>query len=99
MGVHWRRCGREMRGLLLWCVLALAVVVRAEEDNVQTEDIDLLTDEGSPRIDVAKALVELFEFNDFDDIADDKELGVNRDARAMEEEAKAVVEPEDQARY
>merc|ERR1712168_46032 len=105
MGVHWRRCGREMRGLLLWCVLALAVVVRAEDDNVadllevdQTEDKDLLADEDS-RIDVGRVLVELLEFNDFDDIAHDQELGVNRDARAMEEEAKAVVEPEDQARY
>merc|ERR1712168_415319 len=98
MGVHWRRCGREMRGLLLWCVLALAVVVRAEEDNVQVEEVALLSDEDS-RIDVARALEDLFEFNDFDDIAHDAELGVNRDARSMEEEAKAVVEPEDQARY
>merc|ERR1711872_292883 len=97
--VHWRRCGREeMRELLLWCVLALAVVVQAEEQIVPAEDVDLLNDENS-RINVAKALGELFEFNDFDDIADDKELGVSRDARAMEEEAKAVVEPEDQARY
>merc|ERR1719260_722239 len=88
-----------MRELLLWCVLTLAtVVVQAEEQILPTEDVDLLNDENS-RINVAKALGELFEFNDFDDIADDKELGVSRDARAMEEEAKAVVEPEDQARY
>merc|ERR1712168_1381792 len=45
---------------------------------------------------------ELFEFTAEDDEKHDSELGINREDRAMSEsdvEARAVVEPEDQARY
>merc|ERR1739838_164906 len=108
MGVH---CGRgevvEMRGFLLWCMLGLAVVARAQEEQVAIETSedtnDLTIDENvEAHIDVQRMMRELFEFTAEDDKEHDSELGINREDRAMSEsdvEARAVVEPEDQARY
>merc|ERR1739842_197927 len=101
-------CGRgevaEMRGFLLWCMLGLAVVARAQEEQVAIETSedtnDLTIDEDvEAHIDVQRMMRELFEFAAE---AHDSELGINREDRAMSEsdvEARAVVEPEDQARY
>jgi len=104
-------CGRgevvEMRGFLLWCMLGLAVVARAQEEQVAIETSedtnDLTIDEDvEAHIDVQRMMRELFEFTAEDDEEHDSELGINRQDRAMsdsEVEARAVVEPEDQARY
>merc|ERR1712168_200412 len=104
MGVH---CGRgevvEMRGFLLWCILGLAVVARAHEEEEQvaietSEDIEDDFDD----VYVQGMLRDLFDFTAEDDEEHDSELGINREDRAMSEsdvEARAVVEPEDQARY
>jgi len=107
-------CGRgevvEMRGFLLWCMLGLAVVARAQEEQVAIETSedtnDLTIDEDvEAHIDVQRMMRELFEFTAEDDEEHDSELGINRENRAMSdgedsaELARAVVEPEDQARY
>merc|ERR1712168_1125705 len=106
MGVH---CGRgevvEMRGFLLWCMLGLAVVARAQDEQVAietSEDIEDVFVDVEARIDVQRMLSDLFDFTAEDDKEHDSELGINREDRAMSEsdvEARAVVEPEDQARY
>merc|ERR1711909_237580 len=88
----------------LWCMLALAVVVGAEtvlEEEVV--EVDLLENEDA-RIDVGRMLEGLFTFDDVDDEEHDLEEGINREERTMTEEtseveSKAVVAPEDQARY
>merc|ERR1711909_215815 len=88
----------------LWCMLALAVVVGAEtvlEEEVV--EVDLLENEDA-RIDVGRMLEGLFTFDDVDDEEHDLEEGINREERTMTEEtseveSKAVVGPEDQARY
>merc|ERR1711970_1521547 len=113
---RWRRCGREMRGLLLWCILALAIVAGAEDISTALvagtedgspaieEEVDLLDDEDA-RINVARALEDLFTWDDIDDEEHNLEDGINREARLKTEEeeseveSKAVVAPEDQARY
>merc|ERR1711970_159647 len=98
---RWRRCGREMRGLLLCSMLALAIVAGAETILEEEEEMDLLQIDD---VRVGRMLQELFEFNDEDDLEHDLELGIAREPRAKTEEAsemesKAVVAPEDQARY
>merc|ERR1711970_440851 len=113
---RWRRCGREMRGLLLWCILALAIVAGAEDISTALvagtedgspaieEEVDLLDDEDA-RINVARALEDLFTWDDIDDEEHNLEDGINREPRLKTEEeeseveSKAVVAPEDQARY
>ncbi|CAL4140021.1 unnamed protein product, partial [Meganyctiphanes norvegica] len=104
--VRWR-CGLEMRGLILWCLLGLALVARAEEEQIikTAEDSDLLeTLDEDARIDVARMLSDLFDFSDEADAVHNEELGINREARAKNEEVvgeeKAMaIEPEDQSRY
>merc|ERR1711970_10131 len=98
---RWRRCGREMRGLLLCSMLALAIVAGAETILEEEEEMDLLQIDD---VRVGRMLQELFEFNDEDDLDHDLELGIAREPRAetgeaSEMESKAVVAPEDQARY
>merc|ERR1712168_1241572 len=102
MGVH---CGRgevvEMRGFLLWCMLGLAVVARAQEEQVAIETSEDIEDDFDD-VYVQGMLRDLFDFTAEDDEEHDSELGINREDRAMSEsdvEARAVVEPEDQARY
>ncbi|CAL4075787.1 unnamed protein product [Meganyctiphanes norvegica] len=96
-----------MRGLILWCLFGLALVVRAEEEQIiqDAEDTDLLESlDEDARLNVARMLSDLFDFSDEDGAEHNEELGINREERAKTEgavgEEKAMaIEPEDQARY